>query len=131
MSSLYRELIIDRYKAPLFKGKLDSPDIFFHDANPLCGDEVSVYVKLDENKNIKEAKFEGSGCAISQASIDLVLEDLQGANISEVLKLDKDYIMELLNIPLTPVRLKCALLGLKVLQAGILVYMKKQENDQE
>lgn len=129
MSSLYRELIIDRYKSPLFKGKIENPDIFFHDANPLCGDEISVFVKLDEEGKIKEAKFDGSGCAISQASIDLVLEDVTGKKIDDVLKLDKDYIMELLNIPLTPVRLKCALLGLKVLQAGILVHKKNEKTD--
>ena len=61
MSSLYRELIIDRYKSPLFKGKIEDPDIFFHDANPLCGDEISVFVKLDEEGKIKDAKFDGSG----------------------------------------------------------------------
>ncbi len=127
MSSMYRQLIVDRYKAPLFKGKLDNADIHFHDANPLCGDEIEVFVRLDDEGKIKEAKFDGTGCAISQASVDLLLEGIEGMTPDEVMGLDADFIKEMLNIPLTPVRLKCALLGLKVLQAGILIHKKKQE----
>ena len=127
MSSMYRQLIVDRYKAPLFKGKLDNADIHFHDANPLCGDEIEVFVRLDDEGKIKEARFDGTGCAISQASVDLLLEDIEGKTPDEVMKLDADFIKEMLNFPLTPVRLKCALLGLKVLQAGILIHKKKQD----
>lgn len=127
MSSMYRQLIVDRYKAPLFKGKLENADIYFHDANPLCGDEIEVFAKLDNEGKIREAKFDGTGCAISQASIDLLLEGIEGMTPDEIMELDAEFIKEMLNIPLTPVRLKCALLGLKVLQAGILVYKKKQE----
>jgi nitrogen fixation NifU-like protein len=119
MEDLYREIIIDRYKNPIYRGSLDPHDISFEDDNPLCGDHIRIDLRVDENERITEAAFEGQGCAISQASADLLLESIQGKSLDEVKKLTKDDILDLLGIELGPVRLKCALLSLKVLKAGV------------
>jgi nitrogen fixation protein NifU and related proteins len=119
MDDLYRELIIDRYKNPLYRGTLDPFDISFEDDNPLCGDHIQIELRVDDQGFIKEAAFEGHGCAISQASADLLLESVIGKSLEDVKTLTKDDLMELLGIELGPVRLKCALLSLKVLKAGV------------
>jgi nitrogen fixation NifU-like protein len=119
MDDLYREIIIDRYKNPQFKGTLDPHDISFEDDNPLCGDHIRVDLRVDENDKVSEAFFSGQGCAISQASADLLMESIIGKPIEEVKKLSKQDILDLLGIDLSPVRLKCALLSLKVLKAGV------------
>ena len=118
MDDLYRELIIDRYKNPLYKGQLDPNDVSFEDDNPLCGDRIRIDLRLDEEGKIKEALFDGHGCAISQASADLLLESIQGKPLEVIKELTKEDILEMLGIELGPVRLKCALLSLKVLKAG-------------
>jgi len=119
MEDLYRELIIDRYKNPLYRGSLDPHDISFEDDNPLCGDHIRIDIKLNSDEQVSEAVFDGHGCAISQASADLLIESIQGKSIEEIKQLKKDDILELLGIELGPVRLKCALLSLKVLKAGV------------
>lgn len=119
MDDLYREIIIDRYKNPQYKGTLDPHDISFEDDNPLCGDHIRVDLRVDENQKVTEASFSGHGCAISQASADLLMESIIGKPIEEVKKLSKQDILDMLGIELTPVRLKCALLSLKVLKAGV------------
>lgn len=119
MDDLYRELIIDRYKSPQFRGSLDPNDITFEDDNPLCGDHIRIDLRVDENDTVTEAVFDGHGCAISQASADLLMETILGKPIEDVKQLTKDDILELLGIELGPVRLKCALLSLKVLKAGV------------
>lgn len=119
MDDLYREIIIERYKTPLFKGVLDPHDISYEDENPLCGDEIRIDLRVDENNVITEAAYSGHGCAISQASADLLIESIIGQNLDEVKKLNKQDILDLLGIELGAVRLKCALLSLKVLKAGI------------
>jgi nitrogen fixation NifU-like protein len=119
MEDLYREIIIDRYKNPIYRGTLDPHDISFEDDNPLCGDHIRIDLRVDENERITEATFDGQGCAISQASADLLLESIQGKTLDEVKKLTKEDILDLLGIELGPVRLKCALLSLKVLKAGV------------
>jgi nitrogen fixation NifU-like protein len=118
MDDFYRELIIDRYQNPHYRGELDPHDLTFEDSNPLCGDEIRIDVRVNGNDEIVEAAFSGRGCAISQASADLLLEHVQGKSLAEVKDLSKDDILELLGIELGPVRLKCALLSLKVLKAG-------------
>jgi nitrogen fixation NifU-like protein len=118
MDDLYRELIIDRYKNPLYRGALDPNDITFEDENPLCGDHIRIDLRIDDQR-IVEAAFDGHGCAISQASADLLLESVVGKTLDEVKQLTKEDILELLGIELGPVRLKCALLSLKVLKAGV------------
>jgi nitrogen fixation NifU-like protein len=119
MDDLYREQIIDRYQNPVFKGELDPNDISFEDSNPLCGDEIRIDLRVDENAQVREAVFSGHGCAISQASADLLMERIQGKSLDEVKTLTKEDILEMLGIELGPVRLKCALLSLKVLKAGV------------
>lgn len=119
MDDFYRELIIDRYKNPLKKGTLDPHDYSYEDDNPLCGDEIRIDVRVDENDVVTEAVFEGQGCAISMASADLLVENIVGKPLAEIKAMSKEDILELLGIELGPVRLKCALLSLKVLKAGI------------
>ena len=119
MDDLYRELIIDRYKNPLYRGELDPHDISFEDDNPLCGDHIRIDLRVDENERVTEAVFDGRGCAISQASADLLIESIQGKTLEEIRALSKEDLLDLLGIELGPVRLKCALLSLKVLKAGV------------
>jgi nitrogen fixation NifU-like protein len=119
MDDLYREVIIEHYKNPAFRGRLNPKDISFEDSNPLCGDHIVIDLKVDENNKVADARFDGHGCAISQASADLLLESIIGKSIDEVKALNKQTILDLLGIDLGPVRLKCALLSLKVLKAGV------------
>jgi nitrogen fixation NifU-like protein len=119
MDDLYRELIIDRYKNPQYRGALDPHDIAFEDDNPLCGDHIRVELRVDQNGNVQEAAFDGHGCAISQASADLLMETVVGKSLDEVKQLSKDDLLGMLGLDLGPVRLKCALLSLKVLKAGV------------
>ena len=127
MDDLYRELIIERYKNPQFHGQLDPCDIRFEDENPLCGDHLRIDVRVDDSGRVKEAAFSGHGCAISQASADLLLESIIGKKVDEVKELGKQDVLDLIGIELGPVRLKCALLSLKVLKAG--VYGLGESND--
>lgn len=118
MDDLYRENIIDHYRHPRNKGHLDHPDIHYHDVNPFCGDEITIELKLDGDR-IVEAAFDGKGCAISQASASMLTEEVIGKTLDEVKAMSKDDILEMLGIPIGPVRMKCALLALKVLKAGV------------
>lgn len=119
MDDLYREIIIDRYKNPLFRGTLDPHDISFEDDNPLCGDHIRIDLRVGNDGLITDASFDGHGCAISQASADLLIETIIGQPVENVKSLTKDDLLSLLGIDLGPVRLKCALLSLKVLKAGV------------
>ncbi len=119
MDDLYRQIIIERYKSPLYRGELDPHDISFEDENPLCGDHIRIDLRVDENGMVSEAAFSGHGCAISQASADLLLESVIGKPLEEVKTLTKQTVLDNLGIDLGPVRLKCALLPLKVLKAGV------------
>ncbi len=119
MDDLYRELIIDRYKNPLYRGTLEPHDISFEDDNPLCGDHIRVDLRVGEDGRVNEAAFDGHGCAISQASADLLMESIQGKSLEQVKALTKEDLLEMLGLELGPVRLKCALLSLKVLKAGV------------
>ncbi len=119
MDDLYREQIIDRYKNPLMRGELDPHDYSYEDDNPLCGDRLRIDLRVDGQGRITEAAFSGTGCAISQASADLLVESVVGKSLDEVKGLGKQDILSMLGIELGPVRLKCALLSLKVLKAGV------------
>ena len=119
MDDLYRELIIERYKTPHYRGLLDPHDISFEDENPLCGDHIRVDLRVDENGRVTQASFDGHGCAISQASADLLMEAIQGKQLDEIKQIAKEDVLDMLGIELGPVRLKCALLSLKVLKAGV------------
>ncbi len=119
MDDLYREVIIEHYKHPAYRGRLDPHDIHFADNNPLCGDHIEITMQVGADGVVKDARFDGHGCAISQASADLLIESVIGKPLEEVKKLNKQHILDLLGIDLGPVRLKCALLSLKVLKAGV------------
>ena len=118
MDDLYREQIIDRYKNPRMRGKLDPHDYSYEDDNPLCGDHVRIDLRVDGEGRVSEAAFSGEGCAISQASADLLMESVVGKPLEEVKGYGKEALLEMLGIELGPVRMKCALLSLKVLKAG-------------
>jgi nitrogen fixation NifU-like protein len=119
MDDLYREQIIDRYKNPLMRGELDPRDYTYEDDNPLCGDRIRIDLRVDGQGRITEAAFSGTGCAISQAAADLLVESVVGKSLEDVKALGKQDILGMLGIELGPVRLKCALLSLKVLKAGV------------
>ena len=127
MDDLYREIIIDHYKNPQHKGRLDKSDFSYEDENPLCGDHLQIELRVDENRIVVDAKFDGHGCAISISAADLLLDSIIGKSIEDLKKLEKQDILDLLGIELSPVRLKCALLSLKVLKAA--VYELKETND--
>ncbi len=118
--SLYREVILDHYKNPRGHGVLEGADAEAEGQNPLCGDEVSIYVRFGEDDDtIDEVKFSGRGCAISQAATSMLTEMVAGRKASEVAELDKDELLEEIGIPLTPIRLKCAMLGLTTLKVAL------------
>lgn len=119
MDDLYREIIIERYKSPHYQGELDPHDITFEDENPLCGDHIRIDLRVDETRKVTDAAFSGHGCAISQASADLLLESIVGKSLDEIKQLTKQDVLDLIGIELGPVRLKCALLSLKVLKGGV------------
>ena len=119
MDDLYRDLIIDHYKNPQYRGHLDPNDIHFEDDNPLCGDHIEMPLRVDAAGKVVEGRFDGKGCAISQASADLLVESIIGKSVEAVKQLSKQDVLDLLGIELGPVRLKCALLSLKVLKAGV------------
>lgn len=117
-SSFYREQIIDLYEHPLNRGTLESPDFSYEEDNPLCGDVIRIDVHLDENGRVANAVWSGEGCAISQASASLLTEEIKGMSLAEVKHFPKEKLLELVGIPLSMARVKCALLSLKVLKAG-------------
>jgi nitrogen fixation NifU-like protein len=119
MDDLYREVIIEHYKNPGYRGRLDPHDIQFADNNPLCGDHIEITLRIDDQGSVADARFNGHGCAISQASADLLMESIIGKPVEEVKKLSRQDVLDMLGIDLGPVRLKCALLSLKVLKAGV------------
>ncbi len=116
--SFYRELILDHYKNPRSHGVLEPADAHAEGQNPLCGDEVTVYVRFDGDV-ISDIAFEGRGCAISQAATSMLTELVKGRDANEVATLPKEELLEEIGIPLTPIRLKCALLGLGVLKVAL------------
>jgi nitrogen fixation NifU-like protein len=128
MDDLYREQIIDHYKNPGYRGELDPHDISFEDENPLCGDHIRVDLRVDDENRVTDARFNGHGCAISQASSDLLMESVIGKTLDEIKQMNKQDVLDLLGIELGPVRLKCALLPLKVLKAG--AYGMQQATDE-
>ncbi len=119
MDDLYREIIIERYKNPSYRGELNPNDYSYEDENPVCGDHIRIDLRVDDSGKITDAKFSGHGCAISQASADLLIEAIIGKTLEEVKQLGKQDVLDLLGIDLGVVRLKCALLPLKVIKAGV------------
>src|SRR5689334_34682 len=115
---LYREIILDHYRNPRNTGTLDPADYSYEDTNPLCGDEVRIDLRVKDGV-VDEVRFSGRGCAISQAAASMLTELIDGQPLDEVKALTKDDLLEELGVPISPARMKCALLPLKVLKAGI------------
>ncbi|HLC65463.1 MAG TPA: SUF system NifU family Fe-S cluster assembly protein [Candidatus Nanoarchaeia archaeon] len=118
---IYMENIIDHFKHPRNYGRVERPDASHHDNNPLCGDDIEITIKVADGK-VADVKFQGHGCAISQASASMLTEKLKGMSLEEAKKTSKDEIFELLGINLSPIRIKCALLPLQAMTAAISKY---------
>ncbi len=116
--SIYREIILEHYKNPSNKGTLDPADFSYEDVNPLCGDEIRIDVRV-KGDHVSEIKFSGRGCAVSQASASILTEMVEGMSLDEVKAIGRDDLLAEIGIPVSPARMKCAMLGLKVLKAGI------------
>jgi nitrogen fixation NifU-like protein len=117
---LYREVILDHYKNPRGHGVIEGADAEAEGLNPLCGDEITIYVSFaDDGETIEDVKFSGRGCAISQAATSMLVELAKGRKAGELAQLPKEELLDEIGIPLTPIRLKCALLGLGVLKVAL------------
>lgn len=117
--AMYNEVILDHYKYPQNFGKLENPNIVHRESNTLCGDVVEIQMKLNGEKKIYDAKFTGQGCAISRSSTDILLNNIKGKTIDDIKNLDKDFVLKLLGIEISPARLKCALLPLVALKTAV------------
>ncbi|MDE3134454.1 MAG: SUF system NifU family Fe-S cluster assembly protein [Acidobacteriota bacterium] len=117
---LYREYILEHYKHPHNHGSLERADMQAHDLNPLCGDELTFQLALDEQGRVSAVAFDGHGCAISQASASMLSDELHGLSTEELLKLDRQTVLDLLGIEISATRMKCAMLSLKVVKAAAL-----------
>ena len=118
MDALYRDYILDHYKNPRNFGTLEPHDLEHHDHNPLCGDELGVHLITDDEGTITDLRFHGQGCAISQASASITSEELMGMKVDQIPDLSAEWVFELLGIPISPTRRKCALLSLKVMRGA-------------
>ena len=117
-SSFYREQIMDHYKNPRYRGHLDAPTAAHEELNPLCGDMIRIEIATADG-TLADARFDGHGCAVSQASASMLLEEVVGKTLAEVATFGREELFELIGVPLSPARMKCALLPLDVLRAAL------------
>ncbi len=125
-SEMYTEVILENYRNPSNFGNLKNPDMEGYDENTVCGDKIKMQIKLDGNK-IKDAKFSGEGCAICISSASMLTSFIKGKKLDEVKKISKEDVFKLLGINLTPIRIKCALLSLKVLKMSLVSYLQEKK----
>ncbi|MFD1565408.1 Fe-S cluster assembly sulfur transfer protein SufU [Haloarchaeobius amylolyticus] len=122
-SDMYRQQILDHYKNPRNYGKLEDPTFTHIGENPMCGDEIRMDVKLDDDEEtIEQVAFQGDGCAISQASASMLSGELRGKSVDELLEMDRDDVIDMLGVDISPMRVKCAVLAEKVAQDGAEIY---------
>ena len=117
MDDFYRDYILDHYRHPRNFGHLDRADVQAEDLNPLCGDQIRMELQLDDGI-VKDVRFSGKGCAISQASASMLTERVKGMKLADIAKLSKDVVLEDVGIGISPTRMKCAMLGLRVLKSA-------------
>ena len=115
---MYKENILDHYKHPHNKGEIENADIKFKENNPVCGDTITITLKLN-GQNVEDIKFFGTGCAISQSSMSMLTDEIKGKTLEEVKKISRDDVVNMLGIEIGPVRTKCAVLGLVAVKNGI------------
>jgi nitrogen fixation NifU-like protein len=118
LDDFYRDYILDHYRNPRNFGHLDKADAQAEDLNPLCGDTIKFELKVDEAGRVEDVRFSGKGCAISQASASMLTETVKGQKLEDVARLSKDVVLENVGIGISPTRMKCAMLGLKVLKSA-------------
>jgi nitrogen fixation NifU-like protein len=120
MDDFYKEYILDHYRNPRNFGALDAPDATAEDLNPLCGDRIRFDLQIDADGRVSDVKFSGKGCAISQASASMLSESLKGEKLEDVARLSQERVLENVGIGISPARMKCAMLGLKVVKSAAL-----------
>jgi len=118
VDDLYRDYILDHYKNPRNFGELPDATHHYHDTNPLCGDEITMMLLVDDDQRVQDVRFTGRGCAISQASASILTEEVKGKTLDELRAIDREHVLANLGIPISPARIKCALLSLKALKGS-------------